>query len=301
MAVAAHHYERFVRATPEAVFEAVSAGIDRWWHHTAYPEPLAAGAAYVSVLPDGRRATEGEVQVLEPPRRLVQTWRPVYAADLAAEPAGILEWTVEPAGEGLTRLRLVHGGLALSPLTWAGVEHGWEWLLDNLKSVLETGDPLPDWTSEPEEPTTDGDTDWHRGQGVQANNSVWELLERDDRTPEEDEDLLRRAYAAAYHWARTSAATAVTEVRATYLVGKAHLVTGSPDLALRAAERMLDLCARHDIVDFDLAYSHELHGRALAAVGRSDDAAAAVATARAVPVADEEDREIVEKDFSDLS
>ena len=84
-------------------------------------------------------------------------------------------------------------------------------------------------------------------------------------------------------------------------MGKAHLATGAPDLALRSAERMLALCGTHDIADFDLAYAHELHGRALAALGRPSEAAVAVASARAVPVADAEDREIVDKDLADLS
>ena len=301
MAISAHHYQRFVRASPAEVFAAIStsAGIRSWWHDTAYEQPLVEGEPYRSVLPDGRVATEGVVEALSAPTRLVQTWRPMYAAELAAEPAGSLDWTVEAVGDGLTRLTLVHGGLAFSPLVWAEVEDGWQWLLDNLKSVLETGSPLPDWTGE-SEPVTGGETDWHRSQAVEANNSVWELLERPDRTPEEDEELLRRAYAAAYHWNRTSGTAPANEVRASYLVGKAHLVTASPDLALRAAERMLGLCAAHDLQDFDLAYAHELHGRALAALGRSEEAAEAARAARAVTVADEEDREIVERDLADL-
>jgi hypothetical protein len=45
---------------------------------------------------------------------------------------------------------------------------------------------------------------WHRAQAVDANNSIWQLLEQVDRSPDEDEDLLRRAYAAAYHWQRAA-------------------------------------------------------------------------------------------------
>jgi hypothetical protein len=54
-----------------------------------------------------------------------------------------VEWIVEAAGEGLTLLRLVHGDLALSPKTWANVQHGWVWILDGMKTLLETGQPLP--------------------------------------------------------------------------------------------------------------------------------------------------------------
>ena len=45
--------------------------------------------------------------------------------------------------DGLTRVRLVHGDLAYSPLTWAHVKDGWVWVIDALKTLLETGRPLP--------------------------------------------------------------------------------------------------------------------------------------------------------------
>ena len=37
----------------------------------------------------------------------------------------------------------MHGGLAYSPLTWAHVKDGWVWVIDALKTLLETGRPLP--------------------------------------------------------------------------------------------------------------------------------------------------------------
>jgi hypothetical protein len=54
-----------------------------------------------------------------------------------------VEWTVEWAGDGLTRVRLVHSNLEHSPLTWENVRDGWVWILDNMKTLLETGRPLP--------------------------------------------------------------------------------------------------------------------------------------------------------------
>ena len=54
-----------------------------------------------------------------------------------------MEWTVERAGEGLTRVRLVHGNLEQSPLTWQNVKDGWVWILNSMKTLLETGHPLP--------------------------------------------------------------------------------------------------------------------------------------------------------------
>jgi len=54
-----------------------------------------------------------------------------------------------------------------------------------------------------------------------------------------------------------------------------------------SADRALAVCTEHGLYDFDLAYAHE--------------AAAAASLARAVPIADPEDRTLVERDFADLA
>jgi hypothetical protein len=136
----------------------------------------------------------------------------LYDAALAEEPPSRVEWTIEAAGDGLTRIRLVHGDLALSPLTWANVKDGWVWILNGMKSLLETGHPLPRVIDEPEESAAP-EADWHRAQGVEANNSLWELFAKADRTDDDVEEMLRGAYAAAYHWQRASGAGPENEAR----------------------------------------------------------------------------------------
>ncbi len=137
------------------------------------------------MTPDGDPAVDGMVEEMTPPAagapgRFVHTWHIRYDEELAAEPPGRVEWTVESAGEGLTRVRLVHGDLAGSPLTWSNVKDGWVWVLDSLKSALETGSGLPRRTVDPAAASEreDGEGGWHRRQGIVANNSCWELIER---------------------------------------------------------------------------------------------------------------------------
>lgn len=299
MSEIAHHYQRFVRAEIDDVWWAITTGdgIARWWHGTRYPVDLAEGADYVSVLPDGSEATRGTVLALRAPTRLQQTWQPVYDDALAAERIGTLTWTLATVGAGLTRLRLTHSGLAASPRVSAGVRDGWEWLLDNLKSVLETGSALPDWDG-----ADDGLTpDRHREQAVATNNSIWPLLERPDRTSLEGEELLRRAYAAAFHWSQTPKALPENEIRANYMIGKVWLALGRPGEALGYGDRMVEDCLTHRIGDFDLAYAHELRARALLSLGRTDEGHEALARAASVEIADAEDRAIVEQDLADLT
>ena len=77
------------------------------------------------------------------PGRFVQTWHTRHDPGLEHEPPSRVEWTVESAGQGLTRVRLVHGNLEQSPLTWETVRDGLVWILDSMKTLLETGQPLP--------------------------------------------------------------------------------------------------------------------------------------------------------------
>jgi len=303
MPAARHQYEIYIRATPEQVWEALldPAFTRQYFHGTAFDRPPVQGEPFRTSLPDGSPAVDGTVEVLDPPHRLVHTWHTLYDAELAAEPVSRIEWHVEAAGEGLTRLRLVHGDLAQSPKTWANVEHGWVWVLDSLKSLLETGRPLPAADEDAETVSwrdREPDAEWHRFQAVEANNSTWELVGRTDRSPDETEDMLRRAYAAAYHWDRAAGRTPGNSARADWLLAKVHLLAGHPDTALHHAGRCLATCEEHDLADFDLAYAHEATARALKALGRDEEATRSWAAAQAVPIADDEDREHVAEDLA---
>jgi hypothetical protein len=255
------------------------------------------------VTADGRDAVEGVIEEMTPPGegqpgRFVLTWHVLYDAALSAEPPGRVEWTVEAVGPGLTRVRVVHGDLAFSPLTWAHVKDGWVWIIDALKTLLETGHPLPNPEVEPAVSETP-EGDWHRRQGVEANNAVFGLLER-ERTPDEDEDLLRHAYAAAYHWQRATGATPENEARGSYMIARALVATGQAERGLVSADRVIAVCTEHGLADFDLAYAHEARSRALSALGRDEEAVREEALARSVPIADPEDLAILERDLEDL-
>jgi tetratricopeptide (TPR) repeat protein len=141
--------------------------------------------------------------------------------------------------------------------------------------------------------------DWHRAQAVEINNAVWAQLDAVKVGTAGITGLVRGAYAAAYHWERARGATPANEARARYLIGKAWLASGRPDQALDYGNRTLAQCEEHGLGDFDLAYAHELRARGLTGLGRHTEAAQAWATARAIEIADPEDRAIVEADFAD--
>ena len=147
---------------------------------------------------------------------------------------------------------------------------------------------------------TDADADEaHRSWAVEANNATWELIDLAERSPDQVEDMLRRAYAAAYHWDRAARSGPQNAARADWLLAKVQLLAGRPDVSLLHAYRVLDTCERHGLVDFDLAYAHEATARALHALGRREEAAQAWAAARSVPIAEDDDREILAQDLAE--
>jgi uncharacterized protein YndB with AHSA1/START domain len=298
MAITRHQYRIFIKAPIEQVWNAIidPAYTRRYFHGTAFVEPPAAGQPYRTTLPNGAGAVDGTIEVMEAPTRLVMTWHVLYDAALSEEPASRVEWNLTQAAEGLTRVDLVHGDLFRSPLTWENVRLGWVWILDSMKSLIETGEPLPSPTVADQQASDDTVGEWHRAQGIECNNAIWELVDA-ERTPARDEELLRRAYASAYHWQRAARRTTENEIRGLYMLAKVHLLTGDATRSLHYADRCAALCAEHGIADFDLAYAHEARARALKVLGR-DEWAAEWQAALDTPVADPEDQAIVDADFA---
>lgn len=302
MVATAHVYEIYIQATPERVWEALIDPNDtnRYFHGTTFDSEFCEGAAYRNVLADGHTAVEGTIEVFEPPRRLVMTWHVLYEAALAAEPPGRVEWLLRPANADatVTRVTLRHGDLALSPLTWEHVRLGWVEIIDGLKSLLETGTPMPSVDTSDDVGPDDIEGGWHRSQAVTANNSVWELLDGVVDDPDQVDELLGRAYAAAYHWARATPRAPENKARASWLLSRCHAVTGHGDLALHHAQQTMAAVDEAGLTGFDLGYAHEALARSLALLGRADDARAALRHAGAVEVVDPEDRAIFEGDLA---
>jgi uncharacterized protein YndB with AHSA1/START domain len=150
MSLPAHVYQVYIAASPQQVWAAITESeyTRRYFHATSFVESPRQGKPYRTVTAEGRPAIEGMIEEMEPPAaerpgRFVQTWRTLYDTASEQEPPSRAEWTIENAGDGLTLVRLVHGNLDQSPMTWENVREGWVWILDSMKTLLETGHPLP--------------------------------------------------------------------------------------------------------------------------------------------------------------
>jgi uncharacterized protein YndB with AHSA1/START domain len=138
-------YQLYIRATVEQVWQAITdpAVVGRYFHGALVEATYEVGTVITKRSPDGSQLwSHNSVLESDPPRRLVHTWRSLYDDELAEEPESRVTWEVEAAGEGMTKLTLVHDRLEDSPKTADSVR-GWSYILSGLKSVLETGEGLP--------------------------------------------------------------------------------------------------------------------------------------------------------------
>jgi uncharacterized protein YndB with AHSA1/START domain len=302
-----HVYQTYIRASAEQVWAAITDPefTRRYFHRTAFESTLAPGSPYRMVLPDGSDAVVGTVEEVERPRRLLMTWRTLYDAAAAEEPPSRVEWLLTEGSDGVTKLTTIHRDLGLSPRTSENVADGWIWVLQSMKSLLETGEALQGREPEAEEDAAaaaaavdDAEAEQHRRLAITANNATWELLDGHELSSDETDDLLGRAYAASYHWRRAARRCPENAARASWLLSRTHAVLGHGELALHHADRCLEVVESAGLEDFDLAYAHEARARALACLGRLDDAAVELKAAHAVPIADAEDKAILDGDIA---
>ena len=121
----------------------------------------------------------------------------------------------------------------------------------------------------------------HKWFAIETNNATWDLLEKPDRSAEEDHELVHLAHASALHW-KKSGGDAANTARASCMVANAHAALGDGHAAIRHAEHCVAVTeANPDLLeDWDLAFAYDALARAHDAAGDSDRAAELKARAR---------------------
>ena len=143
-------YQVYIKATPEAIWEAITT--PEWTQKYGYQSPveydLRPGGAYKGLASDAMKEhgspdviVDGEVIEIDPPRKLVQTWRAIWVGEGFTR----LSYEIEDQG-GVCKVTVTHD-VTGAPQTADQVagRHGpeagggWSQILSDLKSLLETG------------------------------------------------------------------------------------------------------------------------------------------------------------------
>jgi uncharacterized protein YndB with AHSA1/START domain len=139
-------YEVYIRTTPDKVWHALTDGAmtKQYYFGTAIASDWKPGSPYQMLTEDGFNMVSGEVLEIDAPRKLVLTFQPHW--DEEAEKAGYttqVTYEIEPLGPDMVKLTTTHEGLDPSLKITAGFRDGWALIASGLKTLLETGQPLP--------------------------------------------------------------------------------------------------------------------------------------------------------------
>ncbi len=151
-------YTSYIQTTPERLWQALTepAFTERYWAIT-FDTDWKSGSA-MTWHTRGLTIVDPEQVVIdsEPYRRLSYTWHtftPEWAGSLdltddardrlAAERRSQVTFEIEPLGDQV-KLTVIHDDLEPGGITGSLISQGWPRVVANLKTLLETGDTLPD-------------------------------------------------------------------------------------------------------------------------------------------------------------
>jgi uncharacterized protein YndB with AHSA1/START domain len=135
-------FEIYIKTTPERLWEALTDGEQRsrYTFGVQIASDWTTGSSYegISARPSGP-IIAGENLEVDPPRRLVQSYRALWSDDVKAAGTSRVTYEIEPVGDSC-RLTVIHDQLPAdaSPELYGG----WPMIISGLKTLLETGETL---------------------------------------------------------------------------------------------------------------------------------------------------------------
>jgi uncharacterized protein YndB with AHSA1/START domain len=164
MTVTTHVYRLYIKAEPQAIWDAVTRPEwnERWNEmptefdlHPGGPVRTRPSERMRAVgaergIPVPEVAMDGEVIEADPPKRLVYTWRLLMGEGMAEEGFTRITWEIDKIESGVSRVTVVHdleGAPKVAALVTGEREDeggggGWPEVLSGLKTLLETGERL---------------------------------------------------------------------------------------------------------------------------------------------------------------
>ena len=148
-------HQIYIRAAPQAIWDAITdpKWNDKYGYQAVGEYELKPGGKYRALasaqmkgfgLPD--TIIDSEVVEVKPPTKLVHTYRWLFNDQHKAEGFTRLTWEIEQTSRGFCRLTVTHD-VTGAPMMAAATQTpfneqgggGWNWILSDMKSLLETG------------------------------------------------------------------------------------------------------------------------------------------------------------------
>jgi uncharacterized protein YndB with AHSA1/START domain len=135
-------FEIYIKTTPERLWEAIT-DTERRRQYTfgvGVVSDWTPGSSYEGIHAMAPTPIiEGENLEVDPPRRLVQSYRALWSDDVKSEGTSRVTWEIEQVADSC-RLTVTHD--QLREHANAEIYGGWPMILSGLKTLLETGETL---------------------------------------------------------------------------------------------------------------------------------------------------------------
>jgi uncharacterized protein YndB with AHSA1/START domain/DNA-binding transcriptional ArsR family regulator len=148
-------FEIYIKTTPERLWKAITDTEMRrkYTFGAVVTSDWTTGSRYEGIG-SGMPIFEGENLEVDPPRRLVQSFRALWGEDVKSEGTSRVTWEIEPVGDSCL-LKVTHDQLREDANNQ--LYGGWPMILSGIKTLLETGEIL----------TTPGSLRWRQAQKEQ--------------------------------------------------------------------------------------------------------------------------------------
>jgi hypothetical protein len=101
-------------------------------------------------------------------------------------------------------------------------------------------------------------------------NQAWDLIDKTDRTPEEDEEMIRLSLASHYHWTQRDDYSNTSASIALWQLSRIYAILGRAANAKWYGQMCPKVSQEKDVTPFFLGYAYEALARAEAAGGNEE-------------------------------
>ncbi len=139
-------YVNYIAASPEKVWTALTdaAFTVQYFFGRRIESDWKVGSTVLYLKEDGRVDVQGRILVCDEPRLLSYTWRVMWLDEYRGLPEAIVTFQIDPLGD-VVRLTMTESHpTAIDDKYLEGGRRGWPVILSGLKTLLETGRPLPE-------------------------------------------------------------------------------------------------------------------------------------------------------------
>ena len=145
-------YTIYIAVPPEKVWEALTNGefTKQFWYGREVKSDWKAGSEAIYTMPGGKVNIVSKILKIDPPKFMEFTFQDVSTASLADTPETIVTYQLEEVASNMktgvkvtagTKFTITHQ--AKTEKLFNAISGGWTMILSGLKTLLETGKPMP--------------------------------------------------------------------------------------------------------------------------------------------------------------